>query len=129
MTRAGFPPFGHPGSTLGLAAPRGLSQPPTSFIGFWRLGIHRVPFVTWQLQDARARYVVLKVPDSSPVPAWPDVPAGSGSGQSLVARCSRSSWERSLKAQQCVRPGCSRSRRSAPPCGAVLGEPKGSPAR
>jgi hypothetical protein len=58
-------PFGHPRINAWLAAPRGLSQPPTSFIGFWRLGIHRVPFVTWQLKDARARYVVLKVPGPS----------------------------------------------------------------
>ena len=43
-------PFGHPRINAWLAAPRGLSQPPTSFIGFWRLGIHHVPFVTWQLQ-------------------------------------------------------------------------------
>ena len=43
-------PFGHPRINAWLAAPRGLSQPPTSFVGFWRLGIHRVPFVTWQLQ-------------------------------------------------------------------------------
>jgi hypothetical protein len=43
-------PFGHPRIKARLAAPRGLSQPPTSFIGFWRLGIHHVPFVTWQLQ-------------------------------------------------------------------------------
>ena len=42
-------PFGHPRINAWLAAPRGLSQPPTSFIGFWRLGIHHVPFVTWQL--------------------------------------------------------------------------------
>ena len=61
-------PFGHPRINAWLAAPRGLSQPPTSFIGFWRLGIHRVPFVTWQLKDARARYVVLKVPGPSPAP-------------------------------------------------------------
>jgi hypothetical protein len=30
-----------------LAAPRGLSQPPTSFIGSWCPGIHRVPLTTW----------------------------------------------------------------------------------
>jgi hypothetical protein len=41
-------PFGHPRINARLAAPRGLSQPPTSFIGFWRQGIHRVPLVTWQ---------------------------------------------------------------------------------
>jgi hypothetical protein len=36
-------PFGHPRITARLAAPRGLSQPPTSFIGSWCQGIHRVP--------------------------------------------------------------------------------------
>jgi hypothetical protein len=41
-------PFGHPRIKAWLAAPRGLSQPPTSFIGSWRQGIHRVPLVTWQ---------------------------------------------------------------------------------
>ena len=39
-------PFGNPRITARLAAPRGLSQPPTSFIGSWCLGIHRVPFLT-----------------------------------------------------------------------------------
>ena len=83
-------PFGHPRINAWLAAPRGLSQPPTSFIGFWRLGIHHVPFVTWQLQRCSRSLCSsqgsrLEVPS----PAWPDVPAGSGSGQSLVARCSR----------------------------------------
>ena len=36
-------PFGDPGITARLAAPPGLSQPPTSFIGSWCRGIHRVP--------------------------------------------------------------------------------------
>ena len=36
-------PFGDPG-VKGWSAPHpGLSQPPTSFIGSWRQGIHRVP--------------------------------------------------------------------------------------
>ncbi len=39
-------PFGHPRITARLAAPRGLSQPPTSFIGSWCPGIHRVPLTT-----------------------------------------------------------------------------------
>ena len=30
-----------------LAAPPGLSQPATSFIGTWRLGIHRTPLVAY----------------------------------------------------------------------------------
>ena len=38
-------PFGHPRITARLTAPRGLSQPPTSFIGSWCQGIHHVPFI------------------------------------------------------------------------------------
>ena len=40
-------PFGHPRITARLTAPRGLSQPPTSFIGSWCQGIHRAPLTTW----------------------------------------------------------------------------------
>ena len=40
-------PFGHPRISARLTAPRGLSQPPTSFIGSWCPGIHRVPLTTW----------------------------------------------------------------------------------
>jgi hypothetical protein len=39
-------PFGHLRITASLAAPRGFSQPDASFIGSWRQGIHREPFVT-----------------------------------------------------------------------------------
>ena len=35
-------PFGDPGIKGWSAPPPGLSQPPTSFIGSWRQGIHRV---------------------------------------------------------------------------------------
>ena len=39
-------PFGNPG-VKGRSAPHpGLSQPPTSFFGSWRQGIHRVPLVS-----------------------------------------------------------------------------------
>jgi hypothetical protein len=41
------PPFGNPRITARLTAPRGLSQPPTSFIGSWCQGIHRAPLLTW----------------------------------------------------------------------------------
>jgi hypothetical protein len=63
-------PFGHPRIKAWSAAPRGFSQPPTSFIGVRRQGIHRWLFVAWKNKDARARYVVLKEP--SPVGA-PDM--------------------------------------------------------
>jgi len=53
-------PFGHPRIEAWSAAPRGFSQPPTSFIGIRRLGIHRWPLVAWNGKDARARYGILK---------------------------------------------------------------------
>src|SRR4051794_12099759 len=40
-------PFGHPRIKARLTAPRGLSRPPTSFIGSWYQGIHRAPLKTW----------------------------------------------------------------------------------
>ena len=53
-------PFGHPRINAWSAAPRGFSQPPTSFIGSRRQGIHRWLFVAWKNKDARARYAILK---------------------------------------------------------------------
>ena len=35
-------PFGNPRIEAWLAAPRGFSQPPTTFIGFWCLGIRHL---------------------------------------------------------------------------------------
>src|SRR5579875_3762642 len=43
-------PFGYPLIKAWSAAPRGFSQPPTSFIGFRRQGIHRWLFVAWNLK-------------------------------------------------------------------------------
>ena len=55
-------PFGNPRIEVWLPTPRGLSQAPTSFIGSWCQGIHRVPLLTWQLQiDARVHCAVLKI--------------------------------------------------------------------
>ena len=42
--------FGDPRVNVWLPTNRGLSQAPTSFIGSWCQGIHRVPLLTWQLQ-------------------------------------------------------------------------------
>ena len=69
------PPFGHPRISAFSAAPRGFSQPDASFIGSWRQGIHREPFVTWQI-DARARYPVLKVLGGLAPPELNSVPGG-----------------------------------------------------
>ena len=41
-------PFGHPRITARLTAPRGLSQPPTSFIGSQCQGIHHAPLNTYK---------------------------------------------------------------------------------
>src|SRR5207248_6693106 len=41
-------PFGYPRIEARSAAPRGLSQPPTSFFGIRRQGIHRWLFVAWR---------------------------------------------------------------------------------
>ena len=46
-------PFGHPRITVRLSTPRGLSQIPTSFIGSWYQGIHRVPLKTWPQRCSR----------------------------------------------------------------------------
>lgn len=56
-------PFGYPRINAWSAAPRGFSQPPTSFIGIRRQGIHRWLFVAWISSsdlDARACSSVLK---------------------------------------------------------------------
>ena len=110
-------PFGHPRINAWLAAPRGLSQPPTSFIGFWRLGIHRVPFVTWQRFQRCSRSLCSSQgsrPGAGPrLPGragWFGRPTGPrvsapGALRCLVPTRSASPTGRSLKAQQCVRPG------------------------
>jgi hypothetical protein len=46
-------PFGNPRITARLAAPRGFSQPPTSFFGSWCQGIHRAPLLTWPQRCSR----------------------------------------------------------------------------
>jgi hypothetical protein len=77
-------PFGHPRITARLAAPRGLSQPPTSFFGSWCQGIHRAPLITWpQRLDARVHCAVLKVrarprPSTVAAPAHASRPTRTG---------------------------------------------------
>jgi hypothetical protein len=69
-------PFGHPRITARLTAPRGLSQPPTSFIGSWCQGIHRTLFITYN-KDARVHCAILKQhtqPRLTAAPATPITP-------------------------------------------------------
>jgi hypothetical protein len=86
--------FGNPRLNACLAANRGLSQPATSFIGFQRLGIHRVPFYTCR-DDARARYRVLNDPTIFPTSACADQP----NGPSCAVRLGNPSAPRTGKAQ------------------------------
>ncbi len=85
-------PFGHPWIKAWSTAPHGFSQPPTSFIGIWRQGIHRWLFVAWDIRlcflisnttcfsDARARYAVLKGRVRRTDPPRGHHPAVSGPG-------------------------------------------------
>src|SRR6185312_9692767 len=50
-------PFGNPRINARLTAPRGLSQPPTSFFGSWCQGIHRAPLLAWLQQKMLASTV------------------------------------------------------------------------
>ena len=62
VSRRWVSPFGNPRINARSAAPRGLSQPSTSFIGIRRQGIHRWLFIAWKSlqKDARACYRILK---------------------------------------------------------------------
>ena len=55
------PPFGNPRIKALLAAPRGFSQPHTTFFGFWCLGIRHLHLIIFLLKDARVHCVVLKI--------------------------------------------------------------------
>jgi hypothetical protein len=46
-------PFRHPRINVRLPTPRGFSQAPTSFIGSWCQGIHRVPLITCQTHNLK----------------------------------------------------------------------------
>lgn len=48
-------PFGHPRIHARLAAPRGISQPPTSFIGSRCQGIHHAPLNTYKHKNQETK--------------------------------------------------------------------------
>ncbi len=79
-------PFGYPWISARLTAPQGFSQSPTSFIGSWCQGIHRVPLITCH-KDARIHCAVLKEqPDTARIATrLPDPKTGgSGAGAALL---------------------------------------------
>ena len=99
-------PFGNPRITARLTAPRGLSQPPTSFIGSWCQGIHRAPLITWPQRCSRP-LCSSQGTGGVPAPAPPRAPndssrpSGGRSRQKVESRVGRRlRVARSLRTQQ-----------------------------
>ena len=96
-------PFGHPRISARLTAPRGLSQPPTSFIGSWCQGIHRTLFITYN-KDARVHCAVLKQHTTNHVLVVTEH-RKNPAGMTTMIAC-RSYLEKtlacSLRTQQCI---------------------------
>ena len=64
-------PFGHPRIKAWLTTPRGLSWPPTSFIGSWCQGIHRAPLKTWpQMLASTVQFSNNDQPPITPLTSW-----------------------------------------------------------
>ncbi len=64
-------PFGNPRIKAWLTAPRGLSWPPTSFIGSWCQGIHRAPLKTWpQMLASTVQFSNNDQPPITPNRSW-----------------------------------------------------------
>ena len=77
-------PFGNPRITARLTAPRGLSQPPTSFIGSQCQGIHHAPLNTYK-HKTNIRNCTSENNNYTP----PHPQKGAGGTGSLLARCSQ----------------------------------------
>lgn len=81
-------PFGNPRIKAWLTAPRGLSWPPTSFIGSWCQGIHRAPLKTWpQMLASTVQFSNNDQPPTTP-PSKGEF-TGAGSEGSLIGRTFR----------------------------------------
>src|SRR6478609_2338683 len=71
-----------------VTAPRGLSRPPTSFIGSWYQGIHRAPLKTWpQMLASTVQFSNNDQPPTTP-PTKGEF-TGAGSEGSLIGRTLR----------------------------------------
>ncbi len=98
-------PFGNPRISARLTAPRGLSQPPTSFIGSWCQGIHRTLLNTYKqrcsrpLCSSQTTHPLKPQPRTSrrpfSLPGMTGDPSGSLSCLEKTLACS-------LRTQQCV---------------------------
>ena len=73
-------PFGNPRIKAWLTTPRGLSWPPTSFIGSWCQGIHRAPLKTWpQMLASTVQFSNNDQPPITPNQSWSSLgPASRG---------------------------------------------------
>ena len=84
-------PFGHPRIHARLTAPRGLSQPPTSFIGSQCQGIHHAPLLTYKTQKPIIEIAHQRTTTTTPTPPIPHTvqkrqPRGHNGHCSLDAR-------------------------------------------
>ena len=92
-------PFGHPRIKARLTAPRGLSRPPTSFIGSWYQGIHRAPLKTWPQMLAST----VQFSNNDQPPATPPHKGGEYTGAGI--RRKQASQPAPSDTQQRARPG------------------------
>ena len=78
-------PFGNPRIKAWLTAPRGLSWPPTSFIGSWCQGIHRAPLKTWpQMLASTVQFSNNDQPPITPNRSWSSLGPASKTGLAAV---------------------------------------------
>ena len=82
-------PFGNPRIKAWLTTPRGLSWPPTSFIGSWCQGIHRAPLKTWpQMLASTVQFSNNNQPPTTPNTNSPSTPGPATKRQRPTAALS-----------------------------------------
>lgn len=64
-------PFGHPRIHARLTTPRGISQPPTSFIGSQCQGIHHAPFNTYKHKKHKNQKKIAQQTNKHQIPKNP----------------------------------------------------------
>ena len=95
-------PFGHPRIKAWLTTPRGLSWPPTSFIGSWCQGIHRAPLKTWpQMLASTVQFSSNDQPPTTP----PTSNEFTGAGIAKVQTFQSVPSDTQQRARQVSRPG------------------------
>lgn len=101
-------PFGNPRITARLTAPRGISQPPTSFIGSWCQGIHRTLLHTYKQRCSRPLCSSQTTHPTKPLPGPAPQPLPTGGNRGRYHRDPVGSYFLpgknvcSFRTQQCV---------------------------